>query len=146
MPELVDRHGSAKHPERPVAKKRPDSLDDATVEALGKLLGGHRLDAVLLELLEAPRVHGQPAHGHLGDLGNLEMRARRHAMLPLPPPFAARPLPCGRGRATGAERESLRYDFTKSRMTAMTNTNSVRDSMKARPRIIAVWMRFVLPG
>jgi hypothetical protein len=38
----------------------------------------------------------------------------------------------------GAERESLRYDFTKSRMTAMTNTKSVRDSMKARPRIIAV--------
>ena len=37
MAELVDRHGSAKHPERPVAKKRPDGLDDATVEALGKL-------------------------------------------------------------------------------------------------------------
>jgi len=48
MAELVDRHGSAKHPERPVAKKRPDGLDDATVEALGKL-------SEALEVIEVAR-------------------------------------------------------------------------------------------
>jgi hypothetical protein len=34
---LVDRYGSARHPERPVQRERPDGLDDATVSALGKL-------------------------------------------------------------------------------------------------------------
>lgn len=34
---LPDEHGSAKHPERPVARVRPDGMDDATVAALGKL-------------------------------------------------------------------------------------------------------------
>jgi hypothetical protein len=37
MPTLPERHGSAKHPERAVAKKRPRALDDKTVDALGKL-------------------------------------------------------------------------------------------------------------
>jgi hypothetical protein len=37
MTTLPDRHGSAKHPEREVAKKRPRALDDKTVAALGKL-------------------------------------------------------------------------------------------------------------
>lgn len=31
------RFGSAKHPERPVAKQRPQGIDDETVAALGKL-------------------------------------------------------------------------------------------------------------
>ena len=48
MGELVDRHGSAKHPERPVAKRRPERLDDATVEALGKL-------SEALEVIEVAR-------------------------------------------------------------------------------------------
>jgi len=48
MADLVDTHGSAKHPERPVAKQRPDGLDDATVEALGKL-------SEALEVIEVAR-------------------------------------------------------------------------------------------
>jgi hypothetical protein len=31
-------------------------------------------------------------------------------------------------------------------MTAMTNTNSTSDSMKARPSSIAVWIRAIAPG
>ena len=48
MTELVDRHGSAKRPERPVAKQRPEGLDDHTVEALGKL-------SEALEVIEVAR-------------------------------------------------------------------------------------------
>jgi hypothetical protein len=48
MGELVDRHGSAKHPEREVAKQRPDGLSAATVEALGKL-------SEALEVIEVAR-------------------------------------------------------------------------------------------
>ena len=48
MAELVDAHGSAKHPERPVAKRRPEGLDDATVEAIGKL-------SEALEVIEVAR-------------------------------------------------------------------------------------------
>jgi hypothetical protein len=35
--DLVDRHGSAKHPDRDAAKQRPAGMSDATVTALGKL-------------------------------------------------------------------------------------------------------------
>jgi hypothetical protein len=34
---LVERHGSAKHHDRPVAHCRPDGMTDDTVAALGKL-------------------------------------------------------------------------------------------------------------
>lgn len=34
---LLERHGPAAHPERPVAQKRPDGASDATVDAIGKL-------------------------------------------------------------------------------------------------------------
>ena len=34
---LLARFGSAKHPEREVARRRGPEVDDATVEALGKL-------------------------------------------------------------------------------------------------------------
>ena len=37
MSSLVERHGSAKHPDRPVAHRRPDGMSDDTVAALGKL-------------------------------------------------------------------------------------------------------------
>jgi hypothetical protein len=37
MTDLVEAHGSAKHPDRALAKRRPEGTDDATVEALGKL-------------------------------------------------------------------------------------------------------------
>jgi hypothetical protein len=37
VPELLDRFGSAKHPERPAAHQRPAGVDDATVEAVGQL-------------------------------------------------------------------------------------------------------------
>ncbi len=37
MSSLVERHGSAKHPDRPVAHRRPDGMSDGTVAALGKL-------------------------------------------------------------------------------------------------------------
>src|SRR3954453_14201653 len=48
MADLVDAHGSAKRPERDVAKQRPDGLDDATVEALGNL-------SEALEVIEVAR-------------------------------------------------------------------------------------------
>lgn len=35
--ELLTRFGSARHPERAVVHPRPDGVDDATVEAVGKL-------------------------------------------------------------------------------------------------------------
>jgi len=50
MRELTERYGSAKHPERPVAKPRTPQLDDATVEALGKL-------SEALEVVENARGH-----------------------------------------------------------------------------------------
>jgi hypothetical protein len=34
---LTERYGSAKHPARPVARRRPPGVPDATVAALGKL-------------------------------------------------------------------------------------------------------------
>ncbi len=37
MTSLPDRHGSAKRPERKVAKQRPGGISDETVAALGKL-------------------------------------------------------------------------------------------------------------
>ena len=37
MSSLVERHGSAKHPDRPVAHRRPAGMTDDTVAALGKL-------------------------------------------------------------------------------------------------------------
>jgi hypothetical protein len=46
--DLRRRHGSARHPDRPVARKRPDGMDDATVEALGTL-------SEALEVVEAAR-------------------------------------------------------------------------------------------
>src|SRR4029453_16584842 len=49
---------------------------------LAQLLGRHRLVPVLLELLEAARVDGEPADSHLRNLGDLEMRAWRHVYLP----------------------------------------------------------------
>ena len=47
---LVERFGEAAHPERPPAHRRPDGLDDATVEALGKL-------GAALETAEEARGH-----------------------------------------------------------------------------------------
>ncbi|MGN6608930.1 MAG: hypothetical protein ACTHMS_18205 [Jatrophihabitans sp.] len=41
---LVQKHGSAKHPERPVAHQRPDGVTDIEAEALGKL--GEALEAI----------------------------------------------------------------------------------------------------
>jgi hypothetical protein len=37
MSSLVERHGSAKHHDRPVAHRRPDGMTDDTVAALGTL-------------------------------------------------------------------------------------------------------------
>jgi hypothetical protein len=34
---LVERFGSAKHPERPIAKESTSGADDATIDAVGKL-------------------------------------------------------------------------------------------------------------
>jgi hypothetical protein len=48
MGDLVEAHGSAKHPERDVAKRRPEHLDDDTVAALGKL-------SEAFEVIEAAR-------------------------------------------------------------------------------------------
>jgi hypothetical protein len=80
--DLLARFGSAKHPDRPVAHDRPAGLDDATVDALGKLsaaleivehargllYGFHRLsgsaDAALQEAVTALRDAG---HGEIAD-------------------------------------------------------------------------------
>lgn len=48
--ELRLRHGSARRPGRPVVHPRPDGLDDATVEALGKV-------SEALEVVEHARGH-----------------------------------------------------------------------------------------
>lgn len=50
MNDLLAQFGSAKHPDRPVAKQRPEGTDDATVEAVGKL-------SEALEVVEACRGH-----------------------------------------------------------------------------------------
>src|SRR5947199_247847 len=41
---LTAKHGSAKHPDRPVAHQRPPGVSDAEAEALGKL--GEALEAI----------------------------------------------------------------------------------------------------
>ncbi len=48
--DLTDKFGSAKHPDRPVARTRGPGLDDATVRALGKL-------SEALEVVENARGH-----------------------------------------------------------------------------------------
>jgi hypothetical protein len=48
MTDLIDLHGGAKHPERDVAKQRPEGMDEATVAALGKL-------SKALEVIESAR-------------------------------------------------------------------------------------------
>jgi hypothetical protein len=55
----VQRFGSAKHPERPVAKKRPAGADDATVAALGKL-------SEALEIVDHARGLLYAFHRHCG--------------------------------------------------------------------------------
>ncbi len=55
----VAAYGRAAHPDRPVAKKRPDGLDDATVEALGKV-------SEALEIVEHARGLLYAFHRHCG--------------------------------------------------------------------------------
>ena len=50
MSDLTDKYGSAKHPDRSVARTRGPGLDDATVQALGKL-------SEALEVVENARGH-----------------------------------------------------------------------------------------
>ncbi|HZZ96041.1 MAG TPA: hypothetical protein VFE19_03440 [Jatrophihabitantaceae bacterium] len=61
LDELLERFGSARHPDRPPAHARPDGFDDATVDALGKLS----------EALEA----AEDARGHLYAFHRLSGRA-----------------------------------------------------------------------
>jgi hypothetical protein len=74
----VARFGSAKHPERPVQHQRPPGMDDATVEALGKV-------SEALEVVEHARGLLYAFHRHCGvaDLalqdGVRKMRAAGHA-------------------------------------------------------------------
>src|SRR6478672_3543787 len=63
-----------------------------------------------------------------------------------PAPFRGKTRVPSRGQAPGRCLRSAPYDFTNSRMTAMTNTNSTSDSMNARPSSIAVWIRAIAPG
>jgi hypothetical protein len=82
MSELREKYGSAKHPERPVAKTRAPGLDDTTVEALGKLSEAlevvenarghlyefHRMSGMAdLTLQEAVRQLRTAGHGELAD-------------------------------------------------------------------------------
>src|SRR5215472_10110986 len=127
----------AAHAELPEVGEVLPHLGGVQAEALRQLLGRDGLDAVLLELLQAARINGQTTHRHLRNARNLERRASRHRSS----------APGAPGRTPGTpEIQGGRYDFTKSRMTAMTKTNSVSDSMKARPRSMAVWMRAMAPG
>jgi hypothetical protein len=57
--DLIARFGSAKHPDRPVARTRPDGASDATVAALGKL-------SEALELVERCRGLLYDFHRHSG--------------------------------------------------------------------------------
>lgn len=50
MPDLVDRFGSARHPDRPSAHPRPSGVSDELVAALGKL-------SAALEVAEDARGH-----------------------------------------------------------------------------------------
>jgi hypothetical protein len=56
---LTERYGSAKHPERPVERPRGPQLDDATVDALGKL-------SEALEVVENARGHFYEFHRMTG--------------------------------------------------------------------------------
>jgi hypothetical protein len=56
---LTERYGSAKHPERPVERARAAQLDDATVDALGKL-------SEALEVVENTRGHLYEFHRMTG--------------------------------------------------------------------------------
>jgi hypothetical protein len=55
----VGRFGSAKHPRRPVERRRPDGTSDAVVEALGKL-------SEALEVVEEARGHLYAFHRRCG--------------------------------------------------------------------------------
>ena len=78
----LDRHGSAKHPERTVEHPRPEGMSDATVAALGKvsealevaeqargfLYGFHRLSGTAdLTLGEGVRLLREAGHGEAAD-------------------------------------------------------------------------------
>src|SRR6266851_42671 len=119
-----------------VGEVLPD-LGGVQTEALGQLLGRDGLDSVLFELQETARVHGQAPDRHLRDAGNLELGPSSHFR-------AASDVP---GTWPRDARDSCsRYDFTNSKMTAMTKTKRTSDSMKARPSSMAVWMRAMAPG
>ncbi len=79
---LVEEFGPSRHPERPVAKSRPDGVDDATVEALGTLSKAlevienargllyqfHRMSGTAdLTLQEAIRALRSAGHGELAE-------------------------------------------------------------------------------
>ena len=79
---LVRKHGSAKHPERPVAHPRPPGVSDLEAEALGKLgealeaveyarghlYGFHRLSGTAdLTLQDAVALFRKAGHDHLAD-------------------------------------------------------------------------------
>lgn len=80
MSGLEERFGSAKHPDREVARPRPDDISDATVAALGKL-------SEALEIVDNARGHLYEFHRMCGmaDLDLQEsiskLRAAGHAEL-----------------------------------------------------------------
>ena len=80
MSSLVERHGSAKHPDRPVVHRRPDGMTDDTVAALGKL-------SEALEVVEHARGALYEFHRLSGTADRLlqsevgELRAAGHADL-----------------------------------------------------------------
>jgi hypothetical protein len=64
--DLTDKFGSAKHPDRSVARTRPAGLDDATVQALGKL-------SEALEVVENARGHLYEFH-RMSGMANLALQ------------------------------------------------------------------------
>jgi hypothetical protein len=82
MMPMSQRHGSAKHPDRPAARRRPPGTSDAAVAALGKLsealetvehargllYGFHRLSGTAdLTLQDAVVMLRDAGHGELAD-------------------------------------------------------------------------------
>ena len=57
---LLERHGAAAHPDRPVAQPRPEGASDATVDAIGKL-------SSVLDIVEQARGELYAFHRLLGN-------------------------------------------------------------------------------
>lgn len=72
LDELLERYGSARRPDTPPAHARPDGIDDASVDALGKL-------SEALEVAEDARGHLYAFH-RLSGRADLDLQAAVRAL------------------------------------------------------------------